>query len=235
MAEENINIIITKVGLAEIINAEHDGTAPVKLSNVKFTNKYQEVTEDTTELTDICADLTTISGGDVGDNVIHIVARDGGSESYTVYGFGVYSEKGTLIAVYSQESPIIQKTGVSQAHLAIDIAINGFNPESITFGDANFFNPPATTKTPGVIQIATDDEVKLGTDGTKAVTPATLNKHLTDNLGLSLEELPEGGYGKALSDLKDTFAKGKVEFVDEVPEEPDEKTLYLTPFDGEVF
>ena len=50
-----------------------------------------------------------------------------------------------------------------------------FSADSIAFGDTNFLNPPATTTTLGVVELATNEETIAGTDGTRAVTPNSLS------------------------------------------------------------
>ena len=111
----------------------------------------------------------------MGDNVIHLAARDDSTEAYTVYEVGLYTASGTLFAVCSQTVPIIQKASQSQALLAIDLAVTDFSADSIAFGDTNFLNPPATTTTLGVVELATNEETIAGTDGTRAVTPNSLS------------------------------------------------------------
>lgn len=235
MAVQPINITLTTAGLNEIINAEKNGTAPVLLQTVKFSDTDQTVDVNTSQLTNEVASVTTLSGANVGDGIIHILARDESAAVYSVRAFGIYTDNGTLFGVYSQAEPIIQKVGASIAELAIDFLVQGFKPTSVTFGDANFLNPPATTETAGVAEIATSDEVKLGNSGNTIVTPATLSRHLKDDLGLDTATMPPGGYGSALNSISETLKKGKVEFVASAPSDKQPNTLYVEPFNGEVF
>lgn len=168
-------IVITDAGLAEIIAAEHDGTAPVLIKEIGYGTGQYTPTADMTSLREEFKRLNTLSGGAVGDNVIHLTSRDSSSDSYTVYEVGLYTDKGTLFAVYSQTIPILQKAAQSQALLAIDIIASAFDADSIVFGDTNFHNPPATTSTLGVVELATDQETINGSDATRAVTPASLS------------------------------------------------------------
>ena len=180
-----INIILTTAGLNEIINAEQNGTAPVQLQTVKFSDVHQDISQATTELTNVVATISTISGDSVGDGMIHITVRDVSQDAYTVKAFGIYTDKGTLFGVYSQAEPILQKVGVSIAELAIDFQIHGAQPTSVTFGDVSFLNPPATTEREGVAKIATLNDVRSGLSGNTIVSPAVLSQHLKDDLGLS--------------------------------------------------
>lgn len=168
-------ILITDAGLAEVVNAEQSGTAPVVITEVGYGTGQYTPTNDQTALKEEFKRLTTIAGGAVGDNVIHLAARDDSTEAYTVYEVGLYTASGTLFAVCSQTVPIIQKASQSQALLAIDLAVTDFSADSIAFGDTNFLNPPATTTTLGVVELATNEETIAGTDGTRAVTPNSLS------------------------------------------------------------
>ncbi|MBO4725234.1 MAG: phage tail protein [Firmicutes bacterium] len=167
-----LNVIITDAGIAEVINAEHTGTAPVVLTQVGLGLGIYTPTPDQTALHDEIKRLSAISGGVVGDNIMHIQALDGAAgASYAVYEVGVYTASGTLFAVYSQALPIIHKAADSEIMLAIDFVLAGFEPTSVTVGDTNYSLAPATTSNPGVVELATDEEAVAGTDTERALTP----------------------------------------------------------------
>lgn len=170
------SIIVTDAGIEEVINAERTGTAPVVLTEVGFGTGQYTPTHDQTALHDEFKRLpaNALSGGNVGDNVIYINARDSSNDEYTLYEFGVYTASGTLFAVCSQTVPIMQKAARAQAYLDIEFLLTNVNPASVTLGDTNFFNPPATTETPGVVELATAAETIAGSASDKAVTPAGL-------------------------------------------------------------
>ena len=167
-------LIITDVGIAEVVNAEHTGTAPVVLSSVGFGSGQYTPTASQTALQIPIKSLNTVSGGSVGDNVIHVTVSDVSADTYTVYEIGVFTASGTLFAVYSQTTPIIQKAAYSEVLLAIDLVLTSVNPESVTIGDTNFILSPATTTKQGIVELATNDEAQTGSDATRAVTPAAL-------------------------------------------------------------
>ena len=170
-----VNVIITDAGIAEIVNAENNGTAPVILSEIALgTGKYTPAASQTALQAEIKR-ITNISGGNAGDNIIHLSMLDESSDSYTVYEVGVFTDKGTLFAVCSQNTPILQKAAVSRAGFALDIALTNVNPESIAFGDTNFVLNSATTEQQGIIELATEAEAKAGTDTHRAVTPKALD------------------------------------------------------------
>lgn len=170
------SIIVTDAGIEEVINAERTGTAPVVLTEVGFGSGQYTPTHDQTALHDEFKRLpaNALSGGNVGDNTIYINARDSSNDEYTLYEFGVYTASGTLFAVCSQTVPIMQKAARAQAYLDIEFVLTNLNPASVTLGDTNFFNPPATTETPGVVELATAAETIAGSSSDKAVTPAGL-------------------------------------------------------------
>lgn len=178
MSKPTDTIVITAAGLAEIINAEHNGTAPVLIKEIGYGTGQYTATDSQTALKKEFKRLSSLSGGAVGDQTIHVTALDASADSYTVYEIGLFTDKGTLFAVYSQTVPILQKASQSQSLLAVDIIASAFDATSIVFGDTNFHNPPATTSTLGVVELATDAEVLSGADASRVVTPATLSKRV---------------------------------------------------------
>ena len=169
------NVVITSAGLAALVNATNNGTLPVKITKFGLGSGNYTPSADQTALQNKFKEVTALSGGDVGDNTIHVTMSDVSSEAYTVNELGVYLEDGTLFAVSSQPTgAILQKAAGSQGLLSVDFVITGGSSAVTVNGDTNFFNPPATTQQAGVVKLATAAEVKLGIDAAKAVTPATL-------------------------------------------------------------
>lgn len=185
------SIIVTDAGIEEVINAERNGTAPVVLTQVGLGTGQYTPTHDQTALQNEFKRLpaNALSGGNVGDNVIYINARDTSGDAYTLFEFGVYTASGTLFAVCSQNVPILQKAAGAQAYLDIEFLLTNVNPASVTLGDTNFFNPPATTETPGVVELATAAETEAGAVSDKAVTPAGLIERTATNSRVGLVQL----------------------------------------------
>ena len=71
---------------------------------------------------------------------------------------------------------IIQKAGASTLLLAIDIILESLDATSLSFGDITFLNPPATTETPGVVQLE------------NSVTSPSTSKALTAAQGKKLQD-----------------------------------------------
>lgn len=167
------NVVITSAGLAALVNAENNGTLPVKITKFGLGTGNYTPSADQTALQSKFKEITALSGGDVGDNTIHVTMSDTSSDAYTVNEVGVYLEDGTLFAVSSQPTgAILQKASGSQGLLSIDLVISGGTSGITVDGDTNFFNPPATTQTAGVAKLASLDEIKTGTNSSKAVTPS---------------------------------------------------------------
>lgn len=167
------NVVITSAGLAALVNAENNGTLPVKITKFGLGTGNYTPSADQTALQSKFKEITALSGGDVGDNTIHVTMSDTSSDAYTVNEVGVYLEDGTLFAVSSQPTgAILQKAAGSQGLLSVDLVISGGTSGITVDGDTNFFNPPATTQVAGVVKLASLDEIKTGTNSTKAVTPS---------------------------------------------------------------
>lgn len=168
-------IVITDVGISEILNASQTGTAPVTLTEVGFGTGIYSATKEQTALQSEFKRISAIAGNAVDDDVIHFTARDNSADAYSAYEIGVYTENGTLFAVYAQDTPIMQKAAGSTAMLAVDIKLTDISAANVTFGDTTLSVPPATETVQGVVELATIDETLEGTDEQRAVTPQGLN------------------------------------------------------------
>ena len=184
-----INIIVTDAGLAEVINAEQTGTAPVVLTEVGLGAGQYTPSADQTALKSEFKRLSTIAGGSIGDNAIHLTASDESDDAYTVYEFGIYTASGTLFAVFSQPVAILQKAAAAHALLAMDIVVTNIDPDSVAVGDTNFQLNSATTTKQGIVELATAAEVVAGTDGFRAVTPSALTARTATTGRTGLVEL----------------------------------------------
>jgi hypothetical protein len=172
-------LTITQAGHARFTAAQVDDDIDLSISEVGLTNTVFVAAPTLTALPGEFGRVSTISGEAIGDNVVHMVVRDSEPSAYQVRGFGLFLADGTLFASYAQAEPLFEKSALSDMHLAIDIAFPTGNVEQLTFGNTNFLNPPATTATRGVAELATQDEVDAGTDGERIVTPKTLAQRLT--------------------------------------------------------
>ena len=149
-----LKITITDAGRAELINADNTGTGPVEITHIAFTEAAFTPSKKQAALPDEIKRFSSIAGEVVADDTISVTAKDEGTDAYTVHGFGLISEYGTLFAVYSQEAPIIEKSGPTTLLLTVDIILADLPAASLTFGDISFSNPPASTTTPGVVRLS---------------------------------------------------------------------------------
>nr|DAX85055.1 MAG TPA: LONG TAIL FIBER PROTEIN [Caudoviricetes sp.] len=167
------NVVITSAGLAALVNAENNGTLPVKITKFGLGTGNYTPSADQTALQNQFKEIAALSGGDVGDNTIHVTMSDPSSDAYTANEVGVYLEDGTLFAVSSQPTgAILQKASGSEGLISFDFVVSGGTSAITVEGGTNFFNPPATTETAGVVKLASLEEIKTGTNSDKAVTPS---------------------------------------------------------------
>lgn len=176
-------ITITPAGFAAIVNAEHTGTAPVKLTHVGLTPQHFDVATVAATLPGEAKRLTTFGGQAVSADTLHLNVRDDTADAYTLRGFGLYLQDGTLFAVYSQPAPIMEKAAAATMLLATDIRFAKVNATSIEVGDIDFVNPPATTTRAGVVRLSTDQEADAGSDAATALTPRGLAGYINRRFG----------------------------------------------------
>lgn len=79
----------------------------------------------------------------------------------------------TLFAVYGQADRLFEKSPLTTFLAAIDLAFPTPDIDNLTFGNTDFLNPPATTTTRGVVELATQAEANVGTD-TRRVAPVSV-------------------------------------------------------------
>lgn len=166
-------ITITNAGLAKLVNATGTGTAAVAIAAVGVSASIAAADPTLTALPGEIKRLTTVSGEVISASTIHVSMQDSSTDAYTANSFGIYLSDGTLFAVYGQATPIYTKTAASIGMLAVDIALSQGTATSITFGNADFINPPASQTAMGVVQLATQAQASAGTDASDVLTPAT--------------------------------------------------------------
>jgi len=166
-----ITVVVTDIGRAAIINAANTGTLPVTVAQVGISpTAIVPGTGDTTLAGEIKR-LSTIAGEVVAADTIHVTALDQSNDAYTLRSLALYLADGTLFAIAGQTDPILSKAAASIAALAVDVVLADIAAASISFGDASFSNPPATTERQGVVELATTAEALLGIDTLRALTP----------------------------------------------------------------
>jgi hypothetical protein len=169
----SVPITLTNAGLAELVSASGSGTAAITIAAIGVSATAITPAATMTALPGELHRLTSISGSNVAPDTIHVVMQDDSANAYSALAFGLYLADGTLFAVYGQATPIYVKTAASIGMLAIDVTFAAADAAAITFGNADFINPPATTTVKGVVQLATLAQAQAGTDTTDVLTPAT--------------------------------------------------------------
>lgn len=177
----------TTRGLAALVNAAHTGTKAVTVTEVGVTEHAFTPDPNGGDLTlpGERKRLTTFGGKAVADDVVHLTVRDETTDSYQLRGIGLYLDDGTLLAVYGSDAVLLEKSTQAMMMLAIDWLMADMDAKQIQFGTTDFLNPPATTETQGVVELATDEETISGTDRQRALTPAALRAALNARLGNS--------------------------------------------------
>lgn len=176
-------LIMTTAGLTRFTAAQVDDDIDLGISEVGFTDQQFVVAPTLTALPGEIKRVDTISGQAIGGNMVHMTVRDDSADSYEVRGFGLFLADGTLFAVYGQADPIMVKSAQAALFQAIDIAFPTADIENLTFGNTDFLNPPATTETKGVVELATQPEAEAGVDPFLVITCAVL-KAMLDGLGI---------------------------------------------------
>ncbi|HEY5804862.1 MAG TPA: tail fiber domain-containing protein [Lysobacter sp.] len=178
-----MQLIVTAAGFAAIVNAENTGTGPVLVSQVGITDQVFTGDAGDLVLPGELKRLSTFAGAAVANDTIHVTIRDDSADAYTLRGFGLYSADGTLLALYSQATTILEKSAQAMMLLAADVVFTQIDATSLTFGDTNWLNPPGTETVPGVLELATDAETATGSDSTRAVHPKGLKALLDARFG----------------------------------------------------
>lgn len=168
---------ITQAGLGALVDSSGAKTNIIQVGGLGLTSTPFVMAPTLTSLPGEYKRLDTISGAAVAEDIIHFVATDNSTDTYTVTGIGLYLTNGTLFGVFSLnagDDALFQKASAATFLFAADITFQGADATLIQFGDSNFLNPPATTTTLGVVELATGADVLAEVDPSKAVTPASL-------------------------------------------------------------
>lgn len=174
-----LTLTITTAGRAAQVNAENTGTAPVVIAQIGVTDQAIVPDAAMTTLPGELKRLATFAGAAVAPDTIHVTIRDDSTDVYSLRGFGLYLADGALYGVYGQAGVILEKSSQAMMLLAADVIFADIDTASISFGDTNWINPPATTEVQGVLELATDAEAIAGDDRTRGMTPGA-HKAATD-------------------------------------------------------
>src|ERR1043165_5612204 len=115
-----LNLYITEEGLSALLDAEDGSTNAVRIAELGLTAEDFVPATTLEELPGEFKRIATIAGQAVSDRVMHMIARDFSTDTYTVRGLALYLDDGALFAVAGQEDPIFEKASVSTFLLAAD-------------------------------------------------------------------------------------------------------------------
>jgi microcystin-dependent protein len=167
-------INITDAGRAALVANGNTGTNAHQVVSIGLANApFNAADKSLITLPNEYKRITTFGGKNIAADMLHITLQDNTADQYTMFGFGLYLEDGTLLGVYSQATPIMEKSPLSILLLSTDIQVVSIDAAQITFGNTEFINPPATVDALGVVQLATQQEVNAGTDTAKVLTAKT--------------------------------------------------------------
>jgi hypothetical protein len=167
-----LEITVTNAGRAAIVNAQNTGTAPVTITQIGLSSTAVAPLPTATVLAGEFKRIASLAGEVVADDTIHITMTDESADAYTLRSLGLYLADGTLFAIYGQAGAVIEKTAQAIGAMSIDVIFANIAAAAITFGNANFTNPPATTERQGVVELSTLAEAQAGIDALRALTPA---------------------------------------------------------------
>ena len=116
-----MDFVLTTAGLQALINVSETGTNAIELTHIGIGSGKYTPTKAQTALQSQIKTHRIIEGGQAGDNAIHVAARDADAVTYEAFEVGIFTSTGTLFAVTSQTTPIIQKPKAS-AYVFMDAA-----------------------------------------------------------------------------------------------------------------
>lgn len=171
-----LTLMITRAGQARFTAAQLDADINLGIAQIGLTDAPFVSAPTLEVLPGEFKRLASISGEQVGDNIVHMTIRDESPDGYTARGFGLFLADGTLFATYAQQEQLFEKSPRAVFLAAIDIAFPTGDIAELSFGNTDFLNPPATTARKGVVRMATSDEAASGTSTETVVTPADLRR-----------------------------------------------------------
>ena len=171
----SLALMITRAGQVRFTAAQLDAEINLGIAQIGLTDASFVSAPTLEALPGEFKRIGSISGEQVGDNIVHMTIRDDSADGYTARGFGLFLADGTLFATYAQADRLFEKSPRATFLAAIDIAFPTGDVSELRFGNTDFLNPPATTAVKGVVELATQAEADAGTD-TRRVAPVSVMK-----------------------------------------------------------
>jgi hypothetical protein len=183
-----LTLVMTTAGLGRFTAAQAQDDIDLTIAQVGFTASVFVPAPTLTALPGEHRRIGAISGQAIGDNIVHMIIRDDAAIGYQVRGFGLFLSDGTLFAVYGQPNMIVEKTAMTTLLMPLDIAFPTAAIDKLVFGDTNFLNPPATSVTRGIVELATLDEGEGG-DPQRVTTGAVVKAMIASALAMVSQAL----------------------------------------------
>ncbi|MEG0422875.1 MAG: hypothetical protein RR589_18425, partial [Hafnia sp.] len=161
---------ITDAGRQAVINASNTGTEKVEIKSVGVGSRYYITSPEQSSIQNEIKRITSVGGAVISPDTIHVSAKDNSPDEYVVHTVGLYTDKNILFAVYSRQTPIINKSSATVMLISSDITFKSLDTANITFGDVVFINPPASESVIGVSRFANKEEIDAGKDSTLSVS-----------------------------------------------------------------
>ncbi len=171
-----LQLVITNAGRAAVIDQEDGGFRAVRIAAVGVSPTAIAAAATATTLPGEVKRIVSIAGEATATDVVHLTVTDESDASYAVRSFALYLSDGTLFALYGQADTIVEKSAHALLLLSIDVALAAIPAAAITFGNANFTNPAATTDRAGVVELATDAEVATGKDNARVLSAGAASR-----------------------------------------------------------
>lgn len=200
----SLQFIITNAGKAAIVNAQNTGTAPVTIASVGFGSTSWSPTDTAVSLQSEVKRITAIGGDVVNSDTIHVNVGDSSTDAYVIREIGLFLTDGTLFAITSSPSDILDKQPSISVNMAVDIVVTNLPAGSVTVGGISISNPPASNTVAGAIMTASGSETSDGLSTTKAVTPSSLLSRTASLIRAGLVRLATGS--ETASGLSDSIA-----------------------------
>ena len=176
-----LDLIITDAGRAALTNAENNGTLPLVIKAVDIGSGTWAPDKTATALQNKIKRLDSTTGGNPAPDQLHVEAYD---ESDAVYSLGEFAlvlddPAETVFGIYSQTSPIQEKTPEVPLLLTADVQLASDLAGKITVGDTNFRYPQGTEQTKGVNRFSTLAETIAGLAADLKVSVKNLKAFIT--------------------------------------------------------
>ena len=178
-------ITLTTAGIDALVDAQNAVTAAIEITQIGLANASFIAAPTLTALPNEFKRIGAVGGQAVSENMIHMAAQDSTTDVYTAYGLGLYLADGTLFGTYAQVAPLVNKVSIASFLISLDVAFMSSIAAAITFGNANFLNPPATETVQGVARIATNALADAGVNDATIMSPKKV-KRVLDALAAAL-------------------------------------------------